>query len=222
MVVLATKVYVAGDAGERAVRSLDALVRNTIGELSVEWTIGVRHDDFPTVTITGEDAPVARAALREEWGEITTEYEPGTVGIGTLESWDDSGWTLDAGTEIRIAEDDLELGPGSPAQLIERFGLVQHQRLEFVAGEEPVLAPDQVDALYEWQRGPGRLNVNCVTRGEVRSTLNRAGHAQDVITIERLGLLEQSVICTDDTDPPGLLAAVGKYLPGEMRCVISQ
>lgn len=221
MVVLATKIYVASDARERAQRSLDALVRNTIGELEVEWEIGIRHDDFPTVTITGADAAVARAALREEWGEITAERSPDAVAIGTLESWNDRGWVLDAGTDVLIPAAELPLGPGSPAQLIERFGLVQHQRIRFIDDETPRLADEQVDELYDWRRGAGRLNVNSVTRGEVRATLNRAGHAQDIVTIERLGLLEQSVICTDDTDPPGLLAAVGQYLPGEMRCVVS-
>ena len=221
MVVLATKLYVSGDARERTERSLDALIRNTIGDLAVTWTIGVRHDDFPTITIEGDDAPVARAALREEWGEITPDHADGDIVIGTLEAWNDRGWVLDCGEDVLVPPEGLPLGPVTPAQLVERFGIVQHQRLRVAWGDEPQLADEQVDELYEWRRGPGRLNVNSVTRGEVRSTLNRAGHAQDVITIERLGLLEQSVICKDDTDPPGLLASVGQYLPGEMRCVVS-
>ena len=54
----------------------------------------------------------------------------------------------------------------------------------------------------------------------MRATLNRAGHARDVVTVERLGLLEQSVVCAEGTDPPGLLASVGEYLPAELKCVI--
>jgi hypothetical protein len=54
----------------------------------------------------------------------------------------------------------------------------------------------------------------------VRATVNRAGHADDIVTVERLGLLEQSIVCKDETDPPGLLASVGEYLPAEMLCVV--
>ena len=230
MVVLATKLYVAGDARDRALDSLRSLVDNEIGELAVEFEIGVRHDDFPSVTIEGEDAVVARNVLREEFGEIVPQLESGETYVGTLESWDDEGFVLDAGQGegVRIPTDQLELGPGSPIQLRERYGLVQHLPLRFVYGGDGSaddatrsrLADEEVDRLYEWTRGSGRLNVNSATRAEVRATLNRAGHAQDYVTIERLGLLEQSVICGEDTDPPGLLASVGEYLPAELRCVV--
>ncbi len=93
--------------------------------------------------------------------------------------------------------------------------------LRFVAGDPPRLADAERDRLFEWTRSDsGRLNVNSATRGEVRATLNRAGHARDVVTVERLGLLEQSVVCAEGTDPPGLLASVGEYLPAELKCVI--
>lgn len=220
MVVLATKIYVEGDARERTLRSLESQLSNHLGDLAVEWDIGIRHDDFPSVTIDGDDAPVARALLTEEWGAVMPERTNGETYIGTLESWDDSGFQLDAGSDVQIDTDHLELGPGSPAQIIERFGLVQHQRLHFVEGNTPRLAKVELDRLFDWRRGAGRVNINSVTRGEVRATINRAGHAQDIITVERLGLLEQSVVCKEGTDPPGLLASIGRFLPGQMRCVI--
>ncbi|RQG90334.1 DUF2110 family protein [Natrarchaeobius halalkaliphilus] len=229
MVVLATKLYVDGDARERSLDSLRSLVTNEIGDLEVEFDLGVRHDEFPSVTIEGADATVARNVLREEFGEIVSDLESGETYVGTLESWDDDGFVLDAGQAVRIPTDELGLGPGSAEQIRERFGLVQHVPLAFVyGGDEPnegTATPSRLtdaerDRLYEWTRGNGRLNVNCATRAEVRATLNRAGHAQDYVTVERLGLLEQSVVCTEDTDPPGLLASVGEYLPAELRCVV--
>ncbi|MFP8953605.1 DUF2110 family protein [Natrialbaceae archaeon A-arb3/5] len=227
MVVLATKIYVEGDARERTLDSLRSLVDNEIGELDVEFDLGVRHDDFPSVTIEGEDATVARNVLREEYGEIVPDLEPGETYTGTFESWDDDGFVLDAGQGegVRIPADELDLGPGSPEQIRERYGLVQHLPMQFVYqgddGASPSrLADEERDRLYEWSRGNGRLNVNSATRAEVRATLNRAGHAQDYVTVERLGVLEQSVICPEDTDPPGLLASVGEYLPAELRCVV--
>ncbi|MFC6614224.1 DUF2110 family protein [Halopenitus salinus] len=242
MVVLATKCYVEGDARERSLDGMGSLVENAVGDLHVEWQVGVRADGFVQVDLTGEDAAVARNALAEEWGEIVAHdegFEPGEEYVGTLESWDADGFVLDAGEDVRIPADRLGLGTGTPEQVVERFGLVQHLPMQFVyadpgGGEADGngtgdgsnssatsrLADAERDRLYEWQRGPGRLNVNSATRGEVRATINRAGHARDIVTVERLGLLEQSVICREETDPPGLLAAIGSYLPAEMRCVV--
>jgi hypothetical protein len=222
MVVLATKIYVQGEARERALDSLRSLVGNALADLDVEWTLGLRDDDFPSVTVEGDDAVVARNLLREEWGTITPAFEAGEEYVGTLESWDDEGFVLDAGERVRIPASELGLGQGTPEQIRTRFGLVQHLPLRFVYDEEsPRLADSERDRLYDWTRAEtGRLNVNSATRAEVRATVNRAGHAQDIVTVERIGLLEQSVVCKEDTDPPGLLASVGQYLPAELLCVV--
>ncbi|WP_435349326.1 DUF2110 family protein [Haloarchaeobius sp. HRN-SO-5] len=223
MVVLATKLYVEGDARERALDALRALVDNEIGELDVEYDIGVRHDDFPTVTVEGPDEVAARNVLAETFGEVLPQLEAGEAYVGTLDSWDDEGFVLDAGQPVRIPADHIGLGPGTPGQIRDRFGLVQHLPMRFVYGgdDEPSrLADEERDRLYEWTRGTGRVNVNSATRGEVRATVNRAGHAQDIVTVERLGLLEQSVVCREGTDPPGLLASVGGHLPSELKCVV--
>lgn len=221
MVVLATKVYVSGAARERTLDSLDSLVANDVGELDVEWTVGLRHDGFPSVTVEGDDATAARNVLRETWGEITAEFEPGETYVGTLEHWDDDGFVLDAGTEIRIPESELGLGAGTPEQIRTRFGLVQHMPLRFVYGDPSRLADGERDRLFDWTREDvGRVNVNSATRAEVRSTVNRAGHATDIVTVERLGLLEQSIICAEGTDPPGLLASIGSHLQAELLAVV--
>ena len=222
MVVLATKLYVEGSARERSLDSLRSLVDNAIGDLDVEYEIGVRDDDFVSVTVSGEDAVVARNLLREEWGEVVPDLREGETYVGTLEAWDDEGFVLDAGhgQRVRIPADELGLGPGSPSQVRDRFGLVQHLPLRFVNDDPARLADEERDRLFEWTRGPGRVNVNSATRGEVRATVNRAGHADDIVTVERLGLLEQSIVCAEGTDPPGLLASIGSYLPSELGCVI--
>ncbi|MEF8818105.1 MAG: DUF2110 family protein [Haloferacaceae archaeon] len=221
MVVLATKCYVSGDARERALDSLDALLADALGDLDAEWTAGVRDDDWVSVALSGPDEVVARNVLREQWGEVPTALEPGETYVGTLESWSDESLGVDLGPRtVEIAADDLGLGPGTATQVRDRFGLVQHVRLRVVLSDPPRLAEEEVDRLYDWTRGTGRLNVNSATRGEVRATVNRAGHARDIVTVERLGLLEQSVVCTESTDPPGLLAAVGEHLPAELRCVV--
>ncbi len=220
MVVLATKVYVSGEARDRALDGLESMVADRLGDLDVSFDVGLRNDDFPSVTIDGPDAVAARNLLAEQWGEITPHLTDGEVHVGTLRSWDEDGIILDAGQDVRIPTEELGLGQGTPEQIRNRFGLVQHVPLRFVAGDPPRLADDERDRLYDWTRGTGRLNINSATRSEVRATVNRAGHANDIVTVERLGLLEQSVVCKDGTDPPGLLASVGEYLPAELLCVV--
>ncbi|MEZ3144899.1 DUF2110 family protein [Halobaculum sp. MBLA0143] len=222
MVVLATKCYVAGDARDRATDGMGSLVADAVGELTVDYDVGVRGDEFVAVTLTGDDAEVARNLLREQWGTITDHFDDGETYTGTLESWDEETFVLDTGTEVEIDTDGLGLGVGGADQIRDRFGLVQHTPLSFVydADGDHELTEETRDTLYGWQRGDGRVNVNNATRAEVRATVNRAGHARDVVTVERLGLLEQSVVCREDTDPPGLLAAVGDRLPAELKCVV--
>jgi len=220
MVVLATRCSVEGEARDRALDSLGSLVANDLGDLDVDTEVGLRDDGFPSVTVEGPDATAARNVLRERWGAITPQLQSGETYVGTLESWDEEALVLDAGREVRIHRDDLGLGPGDADQIRTRYGLVQHVPLRFVYDDPPRLADAEVDRLYEWTRGTGRLNVNSATRAEVRATLNRAGHARDIVTVERLGLLEQSVVCREGTDPPGLLASVGEYLRAELLCVV--
>jgi hypothetical protein len=222
MVVLATKCYVRGDARRRALDGMDAMLRDDLGDLAVEWTVGVRDDDFVSVTVTGDDETVARNLLRERWGEVPSDgrLADGETYTGTLESWDEDGFVLDAGTRVRIPTAELGLGRGSASQIRDRFGLVQHLPLEFVYGEPSRLSDAERDRLFDWSRGQGRVNVNSTTRGEARATVNRAGHAADIVTVERLGLLEQSIVCAEGTDPPGLLASIGRHLPAELKCVI--
>jgi len=272
MVVLATKCYVDGSARERAMDSLESQVANELAELDADFTVGLRDDDFPTVTVSGSDETVARNLLAEAWGELTPQIREGEVGVGTLDSWDDDGFVLDAGfgNRVRIPADELGLGQGTPEQIRTRYGLVQHVPLRYVAGDDRSsdetvtgeiaqrtrsesdengdeaggshgtadddsesrtearadvggpsrLADEERDRLYDWTRGQGRVNVNSATRSEVRATVNRAGHAEDIVTVERLGLLEQSIVCREETDPPGLLASIGEYLPSELLCVV--
>jgi hypothetical protein len=222
MVVLATKVYVTGESRRRAMDSLESLVENAVGELGVEFTLGLREDGFPSVTLTGDDAPVARNLLDSEWGTITPHRAVGETRVGTLESWDDDGIVLDAGEDVRIPADELGLGRGTPDQIRTRFGLVQHLPIRFVeGGDDPNrLADAERDRLYEWTRGTGRVNANSTTRAQLRATVNRAGHADDIVTVERLGLLESSIICKEGTDAPGLLADIGPHLEAELLAVV--
>lgn len=218
MVILATRIY--GDHADRAMQSLETIIRNQLDGLEVTYELGRRRDGLPSVTIDGPDAVAARNLLAAEWGEIPGQLHDGETYHGILTEWTDDGFIVDAGEEVVIPPEGLGLGPGDPAQVATRFGLVRNLPVTFVNGDPCELAEAERDRLYGWRRGPGRVTANGVTRGQLRATINRAGHAQDIQTIERLGILEQSIICRDDTDPPGLLASIGPYVPGELACVL--
>lgn len=220
--VLNAKIYVSGDAGERALDSFVGTVGDALADLDAAVDPTVRDDDRIAVTVSGEDAEAALNYLTDRFGRMATDPEPGEAYLGTLEQWSEDAFVVDVGTDVTVPADALgDLGAGDPSQIRERYGLVQHVPIEVVYGDQPTPTEGQIGLLRGWRDGPGRLNVNSVTRSEIRATLNRAGHAQDVVRIDRLGLLEQSVVCTDSTDPPGLLADVGSYVRGEMRCVVS-
>lgn len=222
--VLNAKIYVDGDARDRALDSARSVVADRIGGLEFDHEVSLRGDDRLAVRGAGEDSEVAVATLTEEFGGHTTNPVEGDEYVGTLEGWSEDGFTVDVGTDLTVPTGALEkLGKGTPGDIRERYGLVHHTPLEVVVTEygRARLSEEQTDELWSWRKGEtGRLNVNSCTRAEVRATTNRAGHADDVVRVERLGLLEHSVVCAPGTDPPGLLSSVGGYLKGEMKCVV--
>jgi len=220
--VLNAKIYVEGEARDRALDSARGVIADRVAELDFEHGVELRDDDRLEVSGFGDDAEAAVALLAKEFGEYTTEPVEGETYLGTLEGWGDEGFVVDVGVDVTVPPESLEdLGQGDASAVRERYGLVQHTPLEVVVDEAPRLSDEQVDELWSWRKGKtGRLNVNSCTRAEVRATVNRAGHANDIVTVERLGLLEQSVVCAPGTDPPGLLASIGRFLEGEMKCVV--
>jgi hypothetical protein len=49
--------------------------------------------------------------------------------------------------------------------------------------------------------------------------LKRSGHIRDIYAIERLGILEHSIVCKHGTDAPGLIPIIGPLLESELGCV---
>ena len=110
MVTLATKIYVKGDARDRAIRSLDSIISNDIGQLNVSYDISFTPQHFPEISIHGEDEVAATSILIETWGEILPPVKNGSEYIGTLSSWDDQGFLLDSLEPVRIPSNNLGLG----------------------------------------------------------------------------------------------------------------
>ena len=226
MLRLAQQCYVHGDARGRALQGLRAMLDDRVGELDVTMDIEVADEEYVNVRFDGSDAGVAEAVIAEGFVTVAEAPEVATSSGAVLLRWDAEGWTVGLGPGVRrtLAAEELGLGPGDGLQLRERFGVVQHMPVEVDLTRTPTLSETTRDLLYEWRRDEagGRVTVNSVTRGQLRATINRAGLADAIITIERIGLLEQSVRCAEGTDPPGVVAAIGPYLPAEMKCVIPQ
>ena len=224
MLRLAQQCYVHGDARGRAMQGLGAMLDDQVGGLDVTKEITVGAEEYVSLELEGPDATVAEAVIAEAFPTVSTDPDSDLTSGAVLLRWDAAGWTvgLGPGEERTLPAGELGLGPGDGVQLRERFGLVQQMPIEVTLGETPTLAEPTRDLLFGWRRDEagGRVTVNSVTRGQLRATINRAGLADAIVTIERVGLLEQSVRCAAGTDPPGVVAAIGPYLPAEMKCVI--
>jgi hypothetical protein len=61
--------------------------------------------------------------------------------------------------------------------------------------------------------------ANSVTRSELKAAIKKTGHARDIYGIERLGLMEHMITCRENTDGPGIVAAIGKLVKGELGVV---
>ncbi|TFF88043.1 MAG: DUF2110 family protein [Promethearchaeota archaeon] len=60
--------------------------------------------------------------------------------------------------------------------------------------------------------------VGGATKSQVKKAIIYKGHLRDIITIKRYGFLENIVLFKEDTDAPGIISHIGKYLRG---CKIS-
>lgn len=54
--------------------------------------------------------------------------------------------------------------------------------------------------------------VSGATKNQFKKVLIKSGHLRDIVSIERFGFLENIVILTENTDAPGIIAHIGKYL----------
>ena len=79
----------------------------------------------------------------------------------------------------------------------------------------------QLDLWWSWKKAStDRVIVNAATRSEIKSAIKKTGHGRDIYEIERLGLLEHAIVCRENTDGPGIVAAIGPRLKSEMGVVI--
>ena len=76
------------------------------------------------------------------------------------------------------------------------------------------LSPEQILLFRKWMKlNLERVIATGVTRKHLKKIIGETGHVNDILAIERMGLLELVVVCKEGTNAPGLLAEIGPFLP---------
>jgi hypothetical protein len=114
----------------------------------------------------------------------------------------------------------LQLAKGkkiSVNQIIEKFCLFNNFPIE-VFVEKIDLEKKEIEVelsvFRDWISSQlDRVIVLGATRAHVKRALLQTKHFQDVIEIQRLGLLEHIIICKKGTYAPGIISKIGSLLP---------
>jgi len=210
---------VCGNAG-KVTRSFEAMLRNDLSGLRVTYSLTLTS--WISVTVAGSEEKVAADLLVRQYGELR-DARPGETVRAWLAGINDNGIALDTGCK-RVSVPCVRLEPfgrGTVEQIASRFGLIRCLPLQIrlVGESDAEFTKNQIDALWRWKKGTDRINVNNATRAQIHAALKRSRHARDVYAIERLGILEHSIVCKKGTDAPGLIPQIGPYLESELACV---
>ncbi len=210
---------VCGQA-DKVSSSFGAMLNNDLSGLRISYSLELTK--WISVTVSGSDEGLAADLLIKRYGKLHN-VQRGDIVCARLVAINDLGFALDAGGKrVLVHHSKLKpLGRGTAPQIASRFGLIRCLPLEIRLVEEndAELTKKQIDTLWRWKKGTDRINVNNVSRAQIHAVLKRSGHARDVYAIERLGILEHSIVCKHGTDAPGLVPIIGPFLESELGCI---
>lgn len=219
--------HVYGKNQERMASLLKNSVENELKDLEVKLEISITPENWIEFSLEGEDEEVSANFLISRYGAPARKAEAGKVYTGFLQTFLEDAFLVNIGVPVRIEAEELKtLGNGKPKQLASRFGLIPHLPVEIEVFEankkvKARFTKKQLDQLWSWKKaGTDRITVNAATRSEIKSAIKKTGHGRDIYGIEKLGLLEHTIVCRENTDGPGILAAIGPLLRSEMGVVI--
>jgi hypothetical protein len=205
---------------EKANKAFQATLKNKLKHLDVNITVD--SHEWMKVTLTGKDEEFAANYLISIYGS-PHKLNIGDIITGRLANIDEHSIKVDVGLKFAfvLKGNFKHFGAGTPKQIASRFGFVKQLPVEVrVTGiREVEFTKKQIDTFWKWKKGTDRVIVNGATRGQIRSVLKRTGHLRDTIRIEKLGILEHSIICKKGTDAPGIISDIGPYLKSDLGCV---
>jgi hypothetical protein len=227
MIKVVTLQHIYGKNRERMTGLLKILVENELKDLEVKVDISITSENWAEFSLEGEDEEVSASLLVSRYGTPAVKAEPGKRYIGFLQAFGEDSFLINIGIPVRVETEELKaLGSGKPKQLASRFGLIPHLPVEIEVFEannkiKARFTKKQLDIWWNWKKAStDRVTVNAATRSEIKSAIKRTGHGRDVYEIERLGLLEHAIVCRENTDGPGIVAAIGPRLQSEMGVII--
>lgn len=221
-----------------ALKTFRQTVSKELEGLEVELLkIATRASGWITVELEGEDEEAAYNLLRHNYGKTCSLgelelnqirkgklFQTGKYGFGLfLDIGIESVKEIDAFLPLHTLRNQLANDQKVPLRkLIEVFGFldnltltIQIQSIDRLRKNVEVsFSEGQVQVFQEWVKSKlERLFVNGVTRHKLKKIILKSRHFQDVIAIERLGFLEEMIICKRGTNAPGILSEIGPLLP---------
>lgn len=229
MIKVVTLQHIYGKNRERMAGLLKTLVENELKDLEIKVEISITPEKWAEFSLEGEDEEVSANFLISRYGTPAVKAEVGRVYRGFLQAFGEDAFLVNIGIPVRIETEELKtLGSGKPAQIASRFGLIPHLPVEIEVFESNKkvkirFTKKQLDLWWSWKKAStDRVTVNAATRSEIKSAIKKTGHGRDIYEIERLGLLEHSIVCRENTDGPGIVAAIGPRLKSEIGVVIGE
>ncbi|SDG03275.1 hypothetical protein SAMN04488589_1980 [Methanolobus vulcani] len=210
---------------ERATHSAEVLINNELKELDASAEFSVSDDNWLTLDLKGEDSEFASNFLIQKFGSPVTKIMKGENYHGFIRQIHDDEIVVDAGVLVTIPRKNLNnLGNGTAKQIATRFGIIRHLPVKVEITDEKakegIFTREQADLWWSWKKShQDRVIANSVTRSELKAAIKKTGHARDIYGIERLGLMEHMITCRENTDGPGIVAAIGKLVKGELGVV---
>lgn len=229
------KIY--GPQKELALRSIRSAVSREISELKVKMmSIDINERGWVQLVLEGEDAEAAKNFLNYNYGSIygLNDLHHGLICKGKLIEPTKFGYGIyvdiglhsnkkDAFIPLFVLRKQLSNNLQRPLRkIIDNFALIENFPLELkimnVNQEthdiEAKLSEKQVSMFKKWINSSlDRIIICGSTRQQARKAVIKSGHLRDILSIERLGLLEQAVVCKYDTGAPGIISEIGKFLP---------
>jgi len=194
---------------------------------------------FIKIKLIGKDSQIGKKFLERELGTIITweDIREQTIFRGFVKKVTEESFIIDIGIssngEIFYANLDFNTFAGSimkkrinaNKELIKLFGIREYFPLFVkVNKNKPIdekrrllraeLSGKSIRLFRSWIKSRlDRLIVYGSTRTQLEKAIKKSGHFRDIISVERLGFLENALVCKWNTNAKGLIPEIGPLLP---------